>query len=126
MPPASVAGVLAALDVMQDEPERRERLWEQHATAWPKDFARSASTSARRKRRSFRWSSATRFERWSMWRALFDDGVFTHPDRSARRARARVPHSRFDVRRALGEQIERVLAAFERVGREMAIHSMAS
>src|SRR5688500_8410518 len=27
-PPASVAGVLAALDIMEDEPERRERLWD--------------------------------------------------------------------------------------------------
>src|SRR3954468_806445 len=27
MPPASVAGVLAALDVIEEEPERRERLW---------------------------------------------------------------------------------------------------
>jgi 8-amino-7-oxononanoate synthase len=27
MPPASVAGVLAALDVMAEEPERRDRLW---------------------------------------------------------------------------------------------------
>ena len=27
LPPANTAGVLAALQVLQDEPERRDRLW---------------------------------------------------------------------------------------------------
>jgi 8-amino-7-oxononanoate synthase len=116
MPPASVAGVLAALDVMRDEPERRARLW----------------TNTHRVAAGIR---ALGFDVASMqtpiiplvigdlgrtvqlWRALFDEGVFTHPigppavPMTACRLRVSMSAEHSD------EQVERVLAAFARVAR---------
>src|SRR5207244_6123143 len=78
LPPANTAGVLAALHVMQREPERREQLW-------------------RNTRRLQEGMRALGFEigptetpivpvligplekTFLFWRKLFDDGVFTNP-----------------------------------------------
>jgi 7-keto-8-aminopelargonate synthetase-like enzyme len=62
----------------------------------------------------------------TMWRALFDDGVFTHPI-----VPPAVPEHACRLRVSLSaehtpDQIDRVLCAFERVGRVMSIHSLAS
>jgi len=75
MPPSSVAGALAALDILQDEPERRARLWDH--TNRMADGLRSLGFDI----------GATRtpvipvvvgdpIRAMVMWRALFDDGVF--------------------------------------------------
>ena len=58
----------------------------------------------------------------TMWRALFDDGVFTHPI-----VPPAVPEHSCRLRVSLSaehtnEQIERVLAAFERVASQMALN----
>jgi 8-amino-7-oxononanoate synthase len=119
MPPSSVAGVLAALDVLQDEPERRVRLW-QHTNRMA-DGLRSLGFDI----------GATRtpvipvvvgdpIRAMTVWRALFDDGVFTHPI-----VPPAVPEHACRIRVSLSaehtcEQIERVLGAFERVSHLMA------
>ena len=121
MPPSSVAGALAALDILQDEPERRVRLWEN--TNRMADGLRSLGFDI----------GATHtpvipvvvgdpIRAMSMWRALFDDGVFTHPI-----VPPAVPEHACRLRVSLSaehtsEQIERVLSAFERVGHVMAVH----
>jgi 8-amino-7-oxononanoate synthase len=114
MPPASVAGVLAALDVLQREPERRTRLWK---------HTRRVATGLR----SLGFDiGATQtpvipvvvgdpIRAMTVWRALFDDGVFTHPI-----VPPAVPERACRIRVSLcaehtDEQIERVLSAFERV-----------
>ena len=58
-PPASVASVLEALDIIEREPERRAAAVGEHRASWRERYARSASTPATRRRRSSRWSSAT-------------------------------------------------------------------
>jgi 8-amino-7-oxononanoate synthase len=78
LPPANTAGVLAALDVMQAEPERRTRLWE----------------NTRRLQNGFRSLGfdigptqtpivpvliGTLENTFVFWRRLFDAGVFTNP-----------------------------------------------
>jgi 8-amino-7-oxononanoate synthase len=78
LPPANTAGVLAALEIMIDEPERREQLWE----------------NARRLQQGFRDLGydigptqtpivpvliGTLEETFLFWRRLFDAGVFTNP-----------------------------------------------
>jgi len=117
MPPSSVAGVLAALDILQHEPERRERLW--------------ANT-----RRMAEGLKALGFDTGKsvtpiipvvvgdmqtalvMWRGLFDEGVFAHPivppavppDSCRIRISMTAEHS--------DEQVDRVIDAFERVARK--------
>jgi 8-amino-7-oxononanoate synthase len=113
-PPASVAGVLAALDIMEDEPERRERVWEN--TGLIAAGFRSLGLDI--------GASATpivpvligdAFQAARFWRELFDLGVFAHPivppavPANASRIRVSMSAEHTD------EQIERVLDAFARV-----------
>jgi 8-amino-7-oxononanoate synthase len=118
MPPASVAGVLAALDVLASEPERRERLW---------DNTRRVAAGIR----SLGFDVGPvetpiipvvigeLVPTLQVWRALFDEGVFTHPivppAVSATSCRLRVSMSAEHS----DDQIDRVLGAFARVARTM-------
>ncbi|MEO9037431.1 MAG: pyridoxal phosphate-dependent aminotransferase family protein [Gemmatimonadaceae bacterium] len=122
MPPASVAGVLAALDVMRDEPERRERLW--------------ANTRRVADGLKFLGFDVGKTETPIIpvlmgeimavgfaWRALFDAGVFTHPI-----VPPAVPSNSCRIRVSMSaehsdEQVDRVLAAFERLARKTHVAS---
>ena len=78
MAPATVAAVLAALDIIEQEPERREQLW-RNASRWCNGlrelgFNTGQVCNARRAGDSRRRYADLRF-----WRALFDRGVFTNP-----------------------------------------------
>jgi 8-amino-7-oxononanoate synthase len=118
LPPANTAGVLAALDVLQREPERRERLWH----------------NARRLQQGLRnlgfdiGPTATPIvpvligpldRTLVMWRRLFDAGVFTNPvvppavPASGCRLRTSVMATHTD------DQIDFCLEAFARLGREL-------
>jgi 8-amino-7-oxononanoate synthase len=116
MPPASVAGVLAALDVMRDEPERRARLWAN--TRRVAEGLRSLGYDVGSPKTPIVpvviGELTTTLE---LWRALFDEGVFTHPivppAVSATSCRLRVSMSAEHS----DEQVDRVLEAFQRVAR---------
>ena len=120
LPPANTAGVLAALDVLIDEPERRERLWD----------------NTRRLQRGFRELGydigptqtpivpvliGTLENTFMFWRRLFDAGVFTNPV-----VPPAVPPDRCRLRTSLmathtSEQIDFALEVFERLGKDMGI-----
>lgn len=116
MPPCSVAGALAALDVLQQEPERRARLW-----------ANTNHVAASLRALGFDTGGSESpvipvligdIERTlQAWRTLFDCGVFTHPivppavPLHACRIRVSMSAEHTD------EQIERVLSAFEHLAR---------
>ncbi|HEX6924064.1 MAG TPA: aminotransferase class I/II-fold pyridoxal phosphate-dependent enzyme [Longimicrobiaceae bacterium] len=111
MPPSAVATVLACLDVIEREPERRVRLWENA------DYLRSGLQEL-----GFDTVSSETpiipvvtgdMERtFAFWRALFDAGVFTNPvlppavpENSCRlRTSVMATHTR--------EQLDQVLDAF--------------
>jgi 8-amino-7-oxononanoate synthase len=120
LPPANTAGVLAALEVLKTEPERRERLWE----------------NTRRLQEGFR---SLGFEigptvtpivpvligpldkTFMMWRKLFDAGVFTNPV-----VPPAVPASQCRLRTSLmathtPEQIDFCLDVFGKIGRELGV-----
>jgi 8-amino-7-oxononanoate synthase len=120
MPPASLAGALASLDVLESEPERRERLWSN--TRRVTDGLRSLGFDI----------GATEtpvipvifgetMRALHVWRALFDAGVFTHPivppAVPANSARLRVSMSAEHST----EQVDRVLDVFARVARTEAV-----
>jgi 8-amino-7-oxononanoate synthase len=116
MPPASLAGVLAALDIMQSEPERRERLWSN--TRKVADGLRSLGFDIGvTETPIIPVLAGDMWRALGMWRALFEEGVFTHPivppavapDRCRIRVSMSAEHS--------DEQIEKVLGAFARVAR---------
>jgi 8-amino-7-oxononanoate synthase len=120
LPPANTAGVLAALEVMQREPERRESLW----------------ANTRRLQDGFRNLG---FEigptetpivpvligpldtTFVFWRKLFDAGVFTNPV-----APPAVPPAQCRLRTSLMathtfDQIDFALETFAKIGRELGV-----
>jgi 8-amino-7-oxononanoate synthase len=116
MPPASVAGALAALDVLQCEPERRERLWSN--TRRVADGLRTLGFElGPTETPIIPVIVGELVPTLQLWRALFDEGVFTHPI-----APPAVPATSCRLRVSMSaehsdEQIDRVLGAFERVAR---------
>jgi 7-keto-8-aminopelargonate synthetase-like enzyme len=120
MPGSAVATVLACLDVMEQEPERRQRLWENA------DYLRGGLNAmgfdtAESETPIIPVSSGNMEKTFIFWRALFDAGIFTNPvlppavPENACRLRTSVmaTHTR--------EQLDRVLDAFSRVGRHLGI-----
>lgn len=120
LPPSNTAGVLAALEIIQREPERRESLW----------------ANARRLQDGFRQLGfdigptetpivpvligplETTF---LMWRKLFEAGVFTNPV-----APPAVPPAQCRIRTSLMathtfDQIDFALEAFAKIGRELGV-----
>ena len=120
LPPASTAGTLAALEVLQTEPERRARLWE----------------NTRRLQAGFRQLGfdigptqtpivpvlvGTLDRTFLFWRKLFDAGVFTNPV-----VPPAVPPAECRLRTSLmathtPEQIDACLEAFAKIGRELGV-----
>jgi 8-amino-7-oxononanoate synthase len=120
LPPANTAGVLAALEVMQQEPERRDSLW----------------MNAKRLQEGFR---SLGFEigptqspivpvlvgpldtTFLFWRKLFDEGVFTNPV-----CPPAVPANQCRLRTSVmathsAAQIDFALEAFGRIGKELGV-----
>jgi 8-amino-7-oxononanoate synthase len=120
LPPSNTAGVLAALHVLQREPERRAQLWE----------------NTRRLQEGLRGLG---FEigptetpivpvligpldtTFLFWRKLFDAGVFTNPV-----VPPAVPPSQCRLRTSVmathtAEQIDRVLGVFGQLGKELGV-----
>jgi 8-amino-7-oxononanoate synthase len=125
MPGSAVATVLACLDVMGQEPERRQRLWENAA------YLRGGLNSlgfdtVGSETPIIPVSSGDMEKTFIFWRALFDAGIFTNPvlppavPENACRLRTSVmaTHTR--------EQLDRVLDAFQRVGRQLGIVGSAA
>ena len=111
MPPASVAGTLAALDVMAKEPERRARLWAN--TRRMSEGLRQAGLDAGRGETPIIPVVVGGLPRTlKIWRLLFDAGVFVHPV-----VPPAVPPNECKIRLSMTaehtfEQIDRVVEAF--------------
>ena len=120
LPPANTAGVLAALAVLQQEPERRDALW----------------ANTRRLHEGFRSLGfeigttetpivpvlvGTMERTFVMWRKLFDAGVFTNPVMPPA-----VPPSQCRLRTSVMathtfDQIDFCLEQFATIGRELGV-----
>ncbi len=120
LPPANTAGVLAALEVLQSDTERRERLW----------------ANTRRLHEGFRSYGfeigptetpivpvliGTMENTFVMWRRLFDAGVFTNPVMPPA-----VPPSQCRLRTSVMathtfDQIDLCLEKFASIGRELGV-----
>jgi 8-amino-7-oxononanoate synthase len=120
LPPANTAGVLAALHVLQREPDRRDRLW----------------ANTRRLHEGFRSLGfdigptetpivpvliGPMEKTFLMWRRLFDAGVFTNPV-----APPAVPPTQCRLRTSLMathtfEQIDFALEQFALIGRDLGV-----
>ena len=115
MPPASVATVLKCLEILQEEPERLERLWE--ISDYMRDGFRELGFDV--------WTSQSPIipvvvgdmeTCFRFWRDLVEEGVFVNavvppavpPGQSLMRTSYMATHS--------DEELDQILTAFERVG----------
>jgi 8-amino-7-oxononanoate synthase len=120
LPPANTAGVLAALDIMQREPERRVRLWEN--TKRLQDGLRQLGFDIGPTQTPIVPVLIGPLEKtFLFWRKLFDAGVFTNPV-----VPPAVPPSQCRLRTSLmathtAEQIDRALDAFALLGKELGV-----
>ncbi len=118
LPPANTAGVLAALEVMKREPERRERLW--HNTRRLSSGLRSLGYDIGPTVTPIVPVLIGPLDRTLiMWRRMFDAGVFTNPV-----VPPAVPQAQCRLRTSLmathtDEQIDFCLDAFARIGKEL-------
>jgi 8-amino-7-oxononanoate synthase len=120
MPPASVATVLAALDVIEEEPERREALWRN--TRRMQEGLKSLGYDIGKSETPVVPVLIGQVEQtFAFWKELFDAGVFTNPVTPPA-----VPENSCRLRISLmathtDEQVDFVLDAFARVGKRMAV-----
>jgi 8-amino-7-oxononanoate synthase len=120
LPPANTAGVLAALEVLQREPERRDQLWA-NTRRLQDGFRRLGFDIGPTETPIVPVLIGQMEKTFLMWRKLFDAGVFTNPV-----APPAVAPSHCRLRTSLMathtfEQIDYALDAFARIGRELGV-----
>jgi len=120
MPPSAVATVLACLDIMQREPERRRTLW---ANAdYLRDGLKALGFDVGVSETPIIPVTTGDIEHtFVFWRQLFDAGVFTNPVLPPA-----VPESACRLRTSVmathtTSQLDKVLDAFARVGRQLGV-----
>jgi len=120
MPPASVAAVLAALEVMQTEPEWVERLWD-NAHYMLNGFKRLGYNTGPSETPIIPIVIGDEFRTIGLWMGLFEEGVYTNPVLSPGvspgsemlRTSYMATHTR--------EHLDQVLKGFEVVGKRTGI-----
>lgn len=121
MPPSAVATVIACLDVMEREPERRIALWD-NATYLRTGLQSLGFDTGDSETPIIPVATGHMENTFVFWRALFDVGVFTNPvlppavpENNCRlRTSVMATHTR--------AQLDRVLEAFAQVRRELDLH----
>lgn len=120
MPPSNVAAVLAALDVMENEPERVERLWA-ITRKMREGYRQLGFNTGKSETPIIPIYIGDDMKTIFAWKALFDAGVYTNPvippavppEQSLLRTSYMATHT--------DEQMDRVLATFEKVGKEFGL-----
>jgi len=120
MPPSACATVLACIEILRQEPERRRRLW-QHARKMKAGFKSLGFDIGDSDAPIIPVIIGDDFLTFQFWKTLFDNGVFTNPVVSPA-----VPEKSSRIRTSYiathtDEQLDFVLDVFARVGRSMGI-----
>ncbi len=120
LPPANTAGVLAALQVMQDEPDRRDRLWA-NAKRLSEGFQSLGFDIGPTETPIIPVLIGPLDKTFVFWRKLYDAGVFTNPV-----VPPAVPPSQCRLRTSVmathsADQIDEALEAFAKIGRELGV-----
>jgi len=119
-PPASVASVIAALEIIEQEPERRERLWE-NTRMMQKGFREMGYDIGVSDTPVVPVVVGDDLNAFAMTKRLQDEGVFVNPVVSPATPPGRALIRTSYMATHTPEQLDRVLSIFERVGRELGI-----
>ena len=121
-PPASVASVIKALEIIEREPERRERLWE-HTDYMKREFSTLGFDTGDSASPVIPLVVGEDMAAFKMTIRLQEEGVFANPVVSPAvpvgRAMMRTSYMATHTR----NQLDRALDAFRKVGREMGVIS---
>ncbi|MEO5825866.1 MAG: aminotransferase class I/II-fold pyridoxal phosphate-dependent enzyme [Gemmatimonadales bacterium] len=120
LPPANTAGVLAALEVIQQEPERRDALWA-NARRLQQGFTELGFDIGPTETPIVPVLVGPLDTTFVFWRKLYDAGVFTNPV-----VPPAVPPSQCRLRTSVmathtADQIDECLDAFGRIGKELGV-----
>ena len=119
-PPASVASVIAALDIIDTEPERRERLWA-NTNKMMEAFKGMGYDTGVAETPIIPLVMGEMERAFTMWKILSEEGVFVNPV-----APPAVPPGRCMIRTSYmathtTEQLDRVLGIIEKAGKELGV-----
>ncbi len=120
MPPAAVATVLTALDIIESEPDRRERLW-QITHRMMEGFRSLGYEIGPTQTPIIPIMIGPMDKTFMFWKAVFDAGVFTNPVMPPA-----VPENSCRLRTSYiathtDDQLDFVLETFEKVGKQLAV-----
>ncbi|UCC45781.1 MAG: aminotransferase class I/II-fold pyridoxal phosphate-dependent enzyme [Candidatus Zixiibacteriota bacterium] len=120
--PSSAAAVLKALDIIETEPERRERLWK-NARRMLRELKELGFDTVNSETPIVPILVGEDLETFAFWKALFDNGLFTNPVISPA-----VPPGQAMIRTSYtathtDEQLDRVVEVLAKVGREKGLIS---
>jgi 8-amino-7-oxononanoate synthase len=120
MPPSACATVLTCIEILAQEPERRERLWS-HARKMKAGFTSLGFDVGDSQAPIIPIIIGDDLKTFQFWKALYDNGVFTNPVVSPavpeRASRIRTSY----IATHTDEQLDFVLNVFDKVGRSMGI-----
>ena len=120
MPPASVAAVLAAQEVMETEPEWVERLWD-NAYYMLDGFKRLGYDTGPSQTPIIPIIIGDEFRTVGLWMGLFEEGIYTNPVLSPGVAPGTERLRTSYMATHTDEQLDRVLGIFEKVGKEIGL-----
>lgn len=120
LPPAQVAAIIASLDLIEQEPERRQKLWE-NVKKMKEGFESLGFNTRDSASPIIPITVGEDMKAFQMWRMLFDEGVFTSPVVSPA-----VPEGQAIIRTSYmashtDELLDFVLDKFEKVGKQLGI-----
>jgi 8-amino-7-oxononanoate synthase len=121
-PPASVAAVIAALDIIAEEPDRRERLWH-HTNKMLKAFKQMGFDTGVAETPIIPLMMGEMERAFMMWKILGEEGVFVNPV-----VPPAVPQGRCMIRTSYmathtDEMLDRVLGIVEKAGKKLGMIS---
>ncbi len=121
-PPSAVASISAAIDIIREEPERREKLWE-NTRKMKKELTELGFDTGVSETPIIPIIVGDDLRAFQMRRLLFDEGVFTNPVVSPATPKGRALIRTSYMATHTEEQLDRVLEAFENVGKKLGVIS---
>jgi len=122
IPPSNAAAVLAALDIIESEPERRERLWE-NARRMQKEFRDLGFNIGHTATPIVPIVVGDDLDAFRFWKELFDNGLFTNPVISPAVAPGQALIRTSYTATHTDEHLDRVVEIIAKVGRQKGLIS---
>jgi len=120
LPPSATAAVLKALEIIESEPERRDKLWK-NARRMHKEFKRLGFNIGTTQTPIIPVIIGEDIDTFKFWKELFEHGVFTNPIISPAVAPGSALLRTSYTATHTDEHLDRVLEIFEKIGRKMGI-----